>query len=160
MQKLAVASFTAIMLGALFLAKLAQAEPGDAPSHALDSLRDLTGIYAHSSADCAAQLGGQLDGMDTATSADYEVIGLCDDGIDPLHQPVECGASHISRMGSATKFTTKCYVKDYPAEDGSAAISDIGNNRFSISLDSDNVALGGEYLRCSKNYSCQHFRRK
>jgi hypothetical protein len=160
MQKLAATSITSIMFGALFLAKLTQAGPTDAPSHALDSLRDLTGIYAHSSADCAAQLSGQMDGMDTATSADYEVVGLCDDGIDPLHQPVECSASHISRMGSATKFATKCYVKDYPAEDGSAIISDIGNNRFSISLESDNITLAGEYLRCGTHYSCQRFRRK
>ena len=56
------------------------------------TLRDFTGVWAHSAADCEAQLSGRLDEMDRTTSSQYEIIGICEDGLNPLHEPVECSA--------------------------------------------------------------------
>jgi hypothetical protein len=131
-----------------------------APAQAA-SLGKFTGIWAHTVPDCKAQLSGRLDKMDNATSSKYEVIGICDDGIDAFHQPVECAVSDVHGQSHSTAFSTACYVKDYPADARSpATIVTRGNNAdaISIKIDTENYSLSGNYVRCSKTHHCQHDR--
>ena len=99
--------------------------------------------------------------MDRATSSQYEIIGICEDGFNPLHEPVECSASDIMRRDDKVEFLSTCYVKDYPADKKSpATIISRGpdSDSISLSIDLSNYSLSGTYLRCSKTYECQHLR--
>jgi hypothetical protein len=131
-----------------------------ASAQTADTLEDFRGIWAHTAADCEAQLSGRLDEMPNATSSQYEVIGICEDGIDIFHQPVECSASQIEGQADRVEFLAACYVKDYPADKQSPAtiINRGRGSKISLSINSESYSLSGNYLRCIKTYNCQHFR--
>jgi hypothetical protein len=107
----------------------------------LGSLQEIASIYGHSQADCDLELSGRLDQLDNATYSQYEMIGICEDGIDAFHQPVECAASRIKMSGDEISFLSTCYVKDYPAENGPSTVSKTGKDAITISLDTGNFSV-------------------
>lgn len=125
------------------------------------SLSEFTGVWAHSASDCEAQLSGRLDKMDNATSSKYEVIGICSDGIDIFHQPVECSISKVNARDNKIEFFTACYVKDYPADKrspGAIVASGRNANAILLNIKSENYSLSGNYMKCTKDYRCIHMR--
>ena len=63
-------------------------------------------------------MSGALDkgDLDRVRTSSYELVGICDDGLDMLYQPVNCGASGIVKQNDLVEFSAACRIKDYVAD--------------------------------------------
>ena len=123
------------------------------------STADLTGIWAHSEADCQTKLSGALDGEDLPRpeKTRYELVGFCKHGMDLLYQPVVCDAKEVKADRAGFHWSGTCSVKgDAPYQLRFTAKS-IGPN--AVSFDENDFKHGdywirGNYGRCSLTYKC------
>ena len=117
-------------------------------------LADLTGIWAHSSADCQLATNGALDKMSRFDSKRYQVVGICGDGFDYLQRAFSCGALNVSKAADVLDVETSCTLKDYDAEKKHVHIKvrDTDSLQF---LDGE-FEITGDYVRCTRSYSCYH----
>jgi hypothetical protein len=122
----------------------------------VDSLKELTGIWAHSEEDCKMKMSGALDkgDLDRVQTSSYELVGICDDGLDMLYQPVNCGASDIVKQEELIEFRAACRVKDYVADKRERVLLKVGDSDH-IQFADQNFMVFGSYVRCSRSYSCE-----
>jgi hypothetical protein len=130
------------------------------PAEPLKSLRDYTGIWGPSAADCEAKLSGRLDqeGVDRATATKHLLIGICDHGLDVLYQPVYCRGSRIMRRADSVEFLAACRVKDYPEKRFQIKIMLRAPDAISFNekdFPADYFWLSGDYQRCNRAYTCE-----
>ena len=127
----------------------------EGPVESMDSFRDYVGVWAHSDADCQAKMSGRLDkdDVDRVTASSYELVGICADGIDMLHQPVNCGASGFVKQEDLIEFSAACRIKDF--------VDDRRNRVLLKVQDADTILFAdpkfmifGRYVRCSRQYTC------
>jgi formylglycine-generating enzyme required for sulfatase activity len=118
-------------------------------------LTNLTGIWAHSAADCKVKLSGRLDrpDVDRVTSSSYELVGICGDGVDMLYQPVNCGASDIISQGSQIQFAAACRIKDYVADRRNRVLIKVQDPDTILFAD-PKFMIFGKYVRCTHAYAC------
>jgi hypothetical protein len=123
----------------------------DVPA-AAGPLADLTGIWAHSSADCKLANSGALDKMTRFDSKQYQVVGICGNGFDYLQRAFSCGALNVSKAADVLDVETSCTLKDYDPEKKHIHIKvrDADSLQF---LDSE-FEIRGDYVRCARSYSC------
>ena len=122
------------------------------------SLKKITGIWAHSAADCKRDIAGSLKRgeIDRVTATSYEMVGICTNGLELLFQPHHCTASSIHKISGGLEFRGRCRVKDYQL-----------TSRFNISVKSSRVIsfnkkdfdkayfwIEGSYVRCTRSYVC------
>jgi len=120
----------------------------------VESLKDLTGLWAHSEADCKTELSGALKHADRATGASYEFVGICADGVDMLYQPVNCGASDIVKQGDLIEFSAACRIKDYVAKKRQRVLLKV-ENADRIMFADPKFMIFGRYQRCNRAYTCE-----
>jgi hypothetical protein len=86
----------------------------------LESLKNFTGIWAPAeggaappSVACKKELSS--GGKRTPSEArPYELLGICQRGIDYLYQPTYCDATNITPQGTSVEFDERCTTKgDY-----------------------------------------------
>ncbi len=79
-----------------------------------DTLKAFTGIWAHSEDDCQKKMSGALDrgDLDRVQTSSYELVGIYEDGLDMLYQPVNCLASNIGKQEDVVEFRASCRIKD------------------------------------------------
>jgi hypothetical protein len=84
-----------------------------------DTLKAFTGIWAHSEDDCKMKMSGALDrgDLDRVQTSSYELVGIYEDGLDMLYQPVNCLASNIGKQEDVAEFRASCRIKDYIADE-------------------------------------------
>jgi len=124
---------------------------------AATSLADLQGVWAHTPADCKRDLAGewQRGEIDRVTATSYSKIGICRDGVEMLFQPQHCTATSVSATSSGLEVRGPCRVKGSHLK----ARFTIKHTPFGISFNMKDFDAGyfwieGDYVRCSKSYSC------
>jgi hypothetical protein len=122
----------------------------------VDSLKDFTGIWAHSEADCEKKMSGALDkgDMDRVQTSSYELVGICENGLDMLYQPVNCGASEIIKEEDMIKFRAACRIKDYVSDKPERVLLK-AEGKDDILFADPNFMVFGRYVRCSQTYTCE-----
>jgi hypothetical protein len=121
-----------------------------------ESLKDFTGIWAHSEDDCKKKMSGALDkgDLDRVQTSSYELVGICDDGLDMLYQPVNCGASGIVKQNDLVEFSAACRIKDYVADKRQRVLLKVQDPDTILFADQEFMVFG-RYVRCSRTYSCE-----
>ncbi len=121
------------------------------------SLADLQGVWAHTPADCRRDLDGEWDRgeIDRVIATSFEKIGICPNGVEILFQPQHCTATSVSATSSGLEVRGPCRVKGYHLD----ARFIIKRTPFGISFNKDDFNanyfwIEGDYVRCSKSYSC------
>lgn len=122
----------------------------------VESLKEYAGIWAHSDADCKAKMSGRLDqdGVDRVTSSSYELVGICADGIDLLHQPVNCGASGFVKQDDLLEFSAACRIKDFVDDTRRRVLLKV-QDADTIFFADPAFMVFGRYVRCSRQYTCE-----
>jgi hypothetical protein len=125
------------------------------PVQSIDSLAEFKGIWAHSEADCALKTSGRLDAddVDRVTSSSYELVGICEDGIDLLYQPVNCGTSGAVRQDDLVELSAACRIKDYVADRRERVLIKVQDPDTILFADPKFMVFG-KYVRCTRSYSC------
>jgi hypothetical protein len=120
------------------------------------NLKAFTGIWAHSEDDCKKKMSGALDkgDLDRVQTSSYELVGICEDGLDMLYQPVNCGASDIGKQEDVVEFRAACRIKDYVADKRERVLIKIDNPDHIEFIDKDFMVFG-RYVRCSRSYECE-----
>ena len=134
-----------------------QPEPeGEDKVETVDSLKEFTGIWAHSEADCEKKMSGALDkgDMDRVQTSSYELVGICENGLDMLYQPVNCGASQITKQEDMIKFRAACRIKDYVSDKQDRVLLKVEGKNDILFADPDFMVFG-RYVRCSQTYTCE-----
>jgi hypothetical protein len=123
------------------------------------SLEDLTGVWAHSEADCNVDLDGQIDRGETdlSTARSYNRIGICQDGVEMMYQAHHCEAAKVTKERGGLLISGKCRIKDYHLK-SRFRIRVKGPDAISFSkrdFDEDYFWIDGDYVRCNRDYACQ-----
>jgi hypothetical protein len=149
------------MRGFIFASVLCGAMTSAAPAiegnvESVDSLKDFTGIWAHSEDDCKKKMSGGLDAgdLDRVQTSSYELVGICDDGLDMLYQPVNCGASGIVKQHELIEFSAACRIKDYVADKRQRVLLKVEDSDH-IQFADQEFMVFGKYVRCSRSYACE-----
>jgi hypothetical protein len=144
--------FAGVLCGSM--ASAAVAIEGNVES--LDSLKDFTGIWGHSEDDCKKKMSGALDrgDLDRVQASSYELVGICDDGLDMLYQPVNCGASGIVKQEDLIEFHAACRIKDYVADKRQRVLLKV-EDADHIQFADQEFMVFGKYVRCSRTYACE-----
>jgi hypothetical protein len=115
-------------------------------------LANLTGVWAHSSADCKLATSGALDKMTRFDSKQYQVVGICGDNFEYIQRAFSCEGSDVRKIGDVLDVETSCRLKDYDPEKKRIHIQ-VRNADAVRFLDSD-FEISGDYVRCSSSYLC------
>jgi len=115
-------------------------------------LADLTGVWAHSSADCKLANGGALDKMTRFESKQYQVVGICGNNFEYLQRAFSCETSDVKKVGDVLDVETSCRLKDYDPEKKRIHVQVRSADAVRF-LDSD-FEISGDYVRCSRSYRC------
>jgi hypothetical protein len=99
------------------------------------------------------QTRGQLDHVDRVTSSSYEIIGICADGLDLLHQAVSCGASFPVKQDDLIEFSAACRIKDYVADRRERVLLKVQDPDTILVADTK-FTVFGKYVRCTRAYAC------
>jgi hypothetical protein len=149
------------MRGFIFAGLLCGAMASDASAiegsvESVDSLKDFTGIWAHSEDDCKKKMSGALDAgdLDRVQTSSYELVGICEDALDMLYQPVKCGASGIVKQEDLIEFRAACRIKDYVADKRQRVLLKVEDADHIQFADQDFMVFG-KYVRCSRTYACE-----
>ena len=121
------------------------------------TLKALTGIWAHSEDDCQKKMSGALDkgDLDRVQTSSYELVGICEDGLDMLYQPVNCGAFDIAKREDVIEFWAACRIKDYVADKRERVLIKADDPDHIEFTDKDFMVFG-RYVRCSRSYECEN----
>lgn len=131
------------------------------------SLKDFTGIWAPAEggaapASVACKKGLSSRGHQNPSQArPYELVGICDRGIDYLYRPVYCDASNVIPHGTGVEFDERCTTKGDYIDAFHSRIMMTGER--SIVLSRTPTKSGGgyspspklRYIRCNQAYSCR-----
>jgi hypothetical protein len=115
-------------------------------------LANLTGVWAHSSADCKLANSGALDKMTRFDSKQYQVVGICGNNFEYIQRAFSCESSDVKKTGDVLDVETSCRLKDYDPEKKRIHIK-VRNADAVQFLDSD-FEINGDYVRCSNSYLC------
>ena len=120
------------------------------------TLKAFTGIWAHSDDDCKKKMSGALDkgDLDRVQTSSYELVGICEDGLDMLYQPVNCLASDIGKQEDIVEFRASCRIKDYIADERERVFIKVEDPDHIEFTDKDFMVFG-RYVRCSRSYACE-----
>ena len=96
-----------------------------------------------------------------AEARPYELVGICDRGIDYLYRPVYCDASNVIPHGTGVEFDERCTTKGDYIDAFHSRIMMTGER--SIVLSRTPTKSGGgyspspklRYIRCNQAYSCR-----
>jgi hypothetical protein len=119
----------------------------------MTSLKDLTGIWAHSEADCK-----KFDTENPTTLKTYELVGICNDGLDLMYQPVRCTASAAVRRADKLHVAAVCWTKGLYQTRHSIGITIKGGDAISFNesdFDKAAFSITGDYVRCNRYYRCE-----
>ena len=121
-----------------------------------DTLKALTGIWAHSEDDCKMKMSGALDrgDLDRVQTSSYELVGIHEDGLDMLYQPVNCLASNIGKQEDVVEFRASCRIKDYIADERERVLVKVEDPDHIEFTDKDFMVFG-RYVRRSRSYECE-----
>ena len=134
----------------------------------LDSLKNFTGIWAPAeggaappSVACQKELSS--GGNRTPSEArPYELLGICERGIDYLYQPTYCDATNITLHGTSVEFDERCTTKGDYIDEFHSGITDLGHGAIVLSR-TPTKSDGGyspspklRYIRCNQTYNCVH----
>lgn len=121
-----------------------------------ENLKAFAGIWAHSEDDCKKKMSGALDkdDVDRVQTSSYELVGICEDGLDMLYQPVNCGASDIGKQKDVIEFRAACRIKDYVDDKAQRVLIKVEDPDHIEFIDKDFMVLG-RYVRCSRKYECE-----
>jgi hypothetical protein len=140
-----------------------------AAAHAerLDSLKKFTGIWAPAeggtarpSVACKKELSGGGD-RSPSEARPYQLLGICERGIDYLYQPVYCDATNITPHGASVEFDERCTTKGQYIDEFHSRITVMSHRAIVLSR-TPTKSGGGyspspklRYIRCSQTYSCE-----
>jgi hypothetical protein len=136
-----------------------------APSARADSLKDLTGVWvstdagnAAARAACKKYLADEFS-PSLAKAGGYDVIGICERGIEDQVQAIRCSASNVGRRGSSVSFTMTCAVKGSPPLDSDKHIPmQLTVDRNAIRLTTPEPSyFSANYIRCNRSYTCSEY---
>jgi hypothetical protein len=120
--------------------------------------KDLVGVWAHTSAACTDYTSGKVDRLpDRVSKTEYELIGICTNGVDLLYQPVGCRTNATNVEGvPRVEVDSLCSIKDYAPEGGHFRIEVNGPNSISFHEKdfTGNFLISGDYVRCERHYLC------
>ena len=131
------------------------------------SLKDFTGIWAPADggavpADvaCKKELASR-EHQNPSQRRPYELVGICERGIDILYQPVHCHASNVIGDGTSVQFDERCTTKGEYIDSFHSRI--IMKGKRSIEFSRTPTQSGGgyspdlkiRYIRCNRAYSCK-----
>jgi hypothetical protein len=121
-----------------------------------ETLKAFTGIWAHSEDDCKKKMSGALDtgDLDRVQTSSYELVGICEDGLDMLYQPVNCLASDIGKQEDVVEFRASCRIKDYIADERERVLIKV-DDADHIEFTDKEFMVFGKYVRCSRSYACE-----
>lgn len=117
-----------------------------------EPLANLTGVWAHSSADCQLANSGALDKMTRFDSKQYQVVGICGNNFEYIQRAFSCEGSDVKKVGDVLDVETSCRLKDYDPEKKRIHIQ-VRNADTVRFLDSE-FEINGDYVRCSSSYLC------
>jgi hypothetical protein len=140
--------------------------PSAAHAEHLDSLKDFTGIWAPTeggaappSVACKKELFG---GDRTPSEArPYELLGICERGIDYLYQPVNCDAANVTPHKTGVEFDERCTTKGSYIDEFHSRITVLGRRAILLTR-TPTRSDGGyspspklRYIRCNQTYNCK-----
>jgi hypothetical protein len=115
----------------------------------------LTGVWAHSSADCKLVNTSALDKMTRVDSKQYQVVGVCGVRFEYLQRAFSCEGSDVKKVGDVLEVETSCRLKDYDPEKKRIHIK--VRNPDSVEFLDSEFEITGSYVRCSSTYVCNQF---
>lgn len=117
------------------------------------SLQGLTGVWAHSAADCEAHLSGKLDQQPSYQSRQKEVIGICADEIGLVYSAASCGVQNVIERSDTLEFLAACEVKGEPLDQRvPVTVSVKGPNEIAFS--DKQFLIYGRYVKCTQKNDC------
>jgi hypothetical protein len=137
---------------ALFLCDAATGASLAGASKKVTPLKDLAGVWAHSEADCKKR-----DTENPTTLKTYGLVGICNDGLDLMHQPVSCVASAGVRRTDKLHVAAVCWTKGTYQSRHSVGITIRSGDAISFNesdFDTGSFSISGDYVRCSRYYRC------
>jgi hypothetical protein len=145
-----------MLLGLLCVASAGGVAAIEGHAESPDTLKAFTGIWAHSEDDCKKKMSGALDkgDLDRVQTSSYELVGICEDGLDMLYQPVNCLASDIGKQEDVVEFRAACRIKDYVADKRERVLIKVDDPDH-IEFTDKEFTVFGRYVRCSRSYECE-----
>jgi formylglycine-generating enzyme required for sulfatase activity/tRNA A-37 threonylcarbamoyl transferase component Bud32 len=126
-------------------------DPGT-KSREIQLLRDFVGVWAKNDAGCQAWASDRIP--DKQTGAAYNLIGICDHGLDLLYLTVGCDASNFVWHGNAMEFSAACRVRDFMQPTVRMRVGVKNSKALSFNSRTQNFSLIGNYQRCTNSYKC------
>jgi hypothetical protein len=89
----------------------------------------------------------------------YELLGICEHGIDYLHQPVYCDATNITPHGRSVEFDERCTTKGHYNDEFHSRITVMGHRAILLSRTPTKTGGGYSpspklrYIRCNQTNS-------
>ena len=117
------------------------------------------GALAHFRPDPHLSSGGKRT---PSEARPYELLGICERGIDYLYQPTYCDAANITPHGTSVEFDERCTTKGEYVDEFHSRITDLGHGAIVLSR-TPTKSDGGytpspklRYIRCNQTYNCVH----
>jgi hypothetical protein len=134
----------------------------------LNSLKNFAGIWAPAeggaalpSVACEKELSGGGHRL-PSEARPYELLGICERGIDYLYQPVYCDATNITPHGTGVEFDERCTTKGDYIDKFHSRITVMGHGAIVLSRTQTKSGDGGyspspklRYIRYNQTYSCE-----
>jgi hypothetical protein len=97
-------------------------------------------------------MSGQLDYVGMRGMG---LVGICNDGLDLMYQPVRCAASDVVRRADKLHFAAVCWTKGLYQTRHSIGVTIKGGDAISFNeFDKVNFSILGNYVRCNRYYRC------
>ena len=132
----------------------------------LNSLKTFTGIWVPAEGGAAppgVACEKELSGGDRTPSEarPYELLGICERGIDYLYQPVNCDATNVTPHRTSVEFDERCTTKGSYIDEFHSRITALGHRAIVLSR-TPTKSGGGyspspklHYIRCNQTYTCK-----